>query len=74
MYVHLVKSKDNQIVYISKSIRKGNKVYRKCIKKLGLLSELASQYDDPLTYAKQIAQEMTEAENESHIQRMITRH
>lgn len=65
MYVHLVKSKDDQIVYISKSIRKGNKVYRKCIKKLGLLSELASQHDDPLTYAKQIAQEMTEAENEN---------
>ena len=65
MYVHLVKSKDDQIVYISKSIRKGSKVYRKCIKKLGLLSELASQYDDPLAYAKQIAQEMTEAENEN---------
>jgi len=65
MYVHLVKSKNDQIVYISKSIRKGNKVYRKCIKKLGFLSELAKVHKDPLAYAKQVAQEMTEAENEN---------
>ena len=65
MYVHLVKSKNDQIVYISKSIRKGNKVYRKCIKKLGFLSELAKVHKDPLLYAKQVAQEMTEAENEN---------
>ena len=65
MYVHLVKSKNDQIVYVSKSIRKGDKVYRKCIKKLGFLSELAKVHKDPLAYAKQVAQEMTEAENEN---------
>lgn len=65
MYVHLVKSKNDQIVYISKSIRKGDKVYRKCIKKLGFLSELAKVHKDPLAYAKKVAQEMTEAENEN---------
>jgi len=65
MYVHLVKSKNDQIVYVSKSIRKGDKVYRKCIKKLGFLSELAKVHKDPLAYAKQVAKEMTEAENEN---------
>lgn len=62
MYIHLVKTKFDSIVYVSKSVRKGKEVKRKYVMKLGYLSELAKKYDDPLAYANEVAKKMTEEE------------
>ncbi len=62
MYIHLVKTKSDSIVYVSKSVRKGKEVKRKYVMKLGYLSELAKKYDDPLAYANEVAKKMTEEE------------
>lgn len=64
MYVHIVPIKNDSIVYISKSVRKGKSVKRKYIKKLGLLSELDALYGNGKDYASKIAKEMTEQEKE----------
>ena len=52
--------KDDYMLYYAKSVRKGNKVSTKTVEKIGKLSELRKKYDDPISYFKTKAKQLTE--------------
>lgn len=55
-----VKKKDDYYLAITDAYRVGGKVKRRTVKKVGYLSELKKEYEDPIAHFKEVAREMTE--------------
>ena len=55
-----VKKRNDYYLVITDAHRVGGKVRRRTVKKIGYLSELRKEYDDPIAHFKGVAREMTE--------------
>ena len=60
MRVSVMRSGSDKIVYIVESFRVGKKVVTKVVERVGKLSDLALEHDDPIAFAKERAKELTE--------------
>ena len=61
MNLHIVPSgKDDAILYYAVSIRKGKKTTSKNVSRIGRLSELKKEYDDPIAHFRAEAKRLTE--------------
>ena len=64
MRVSIMKSGPDKIAYIVDSYRVDGKVKTKIVKRLGKLSDLEKQYDDPLAFCREQARILTEQKKE----------
>ena len=64
MRVSIMKSGPDKIAYIVDSYRVEGKVKTKIVKRLGKLSDLEKQYDDPLAFCREQARILTEQKKE----------
>ena len=60
-----VKKRNDYYLVITDAHRVGGKVRRRTVKKIGYLSELRKEYDDPIAHFKGVAREMTEKKRET---------
>ena len=60
-----VKKKDDYYLVITDAYRVGGKVKRRTVRKVGYLSELKKEYEDPIAHFKEVAREMTEKKKET---------
>lgn len=55
-----VKKKDDFYLVITDAYRVDGKVKRRTVKKIGYLSELEKEFNDPIAHFKEVAKQMTE--------------